>query len=471
MNSPPQDSHRESPLEKGPPDFGVFDHRRLLDQAIILGYAAATGLVAVGFTYCATAASHVFEKIIGSGKYAPYFALVWTPALTVLIIWWMKRFAPGTMGSGIPQVMRALTPELAGNQVKWLVSLRLSAHKIGLVVAGLLAGLSIGREGPFVQVGAGVMSHAKRWLSPRSDIDAHDLMVAGAAAGIAAAFNTPLGGVIFAIEKLSGRRGMKHSSIVIACIVLAGLVSISFFGNLTYFGRLQGHELSWSLFVPGLLVAIATGLAGGLFARLVVASIRGLPDRFTQMRAAHPLRFGAGCALLVAVIGIVSNGATVGAGYEATRALLEGKAELTSVFTILKFCATWLTAWTGVPAGVFAPSLTIGASIGHDVAVLMNVSPQAAIPLVALGMVGFLAASTQGPITAFIIVMEMVSGQSMVLSLMACSLLAGGISRLFTPPMYSALALLLPLPAPQSAQTESSVATGTTKTNANAGKH
>ncbi len=436
------------------------------DRIVILTYAVITGLVAVAFTYAAEAASHVFRLVTTGGKYAPYLALIWTPALTVVALMWMRRFAPGTMGSGIPQVMRAIGPELANNQVKWLVSLRLSFHKIGLVVTGLLAGLSIGREGPFVQVGAGVMSHAKRWLSPRSEIDSHDLMVAGAAAGIAAAFNTPLGGVIFAIEKLSGRRGITHSSIVIACIVLAGLVSISFFGNLTYFGRLRGQELSWSLFVPGLTVAVVTGLAGGLFARLIVASIRGVPDRFTQMRRAHPLRFAAGCALLVAIIGIVTNGATAGAGYEATRNLLEGKAEPTSLFTVLKFCATWLTAWTGVPAGIFAPSLTIGASIGHDVAMLTGVTSDAAIPLIALGMVGFLAATTQGPITAFIIVMEMVSGQSMVLSLMACSLLASGISRLFTPPMYAELAMLLPLPAAAA----DLVATSTANAAANEGK-
>ena len=91
-------------------------------------------------------------------------------------------------------------------QSAWLVSLRVSLHKIGLVSGGLLAGLSIGREGPTVQVGAGVMVGARRWLSPQSGIDAHDLMVAGAAAGIAAAFNTPLGGIVFALEQLTRRR-------------------------------------------------------------------------------------------------------------------------------------------------------------------------------------------------------------------------------------------------------------------------
>jgi H+/Cl- antiporter ClcA len=211
---------------------------------------------------------------------------------------------------------------------------------------------------------------------------------------------------------------------------------------------LRAQRMSWSLFVPGVLVALVTGLAGGLFSRLVVVSARGLPDRFSRWRARYPLRFAAGCGLAVALIGIVSGGATVGAGYEPTRALLEGRGEVPAFYTLLKYCATWLSAWSGLPAGVFAPSLAIGAGIGHDVAWLTGFGADEAIPLVALGMVGFLAATTQGPLTAFIIVMEMVAGHAMVLSLMAVALRASALARWVTPPMYSELAALLVSPAP-----------------------
>jgi len=420
--------------------------RQWFDRALVLGYAALTGLVVVGFTELAEAASRGFDLLRGATAIGPGLTLVWTPLLTVAVLWWMQRFAPGSVGSGIPQVVRALEDDLPAAQRSWLVSLKVSLHKVGLVSAGLLAGLSIGREGPTVQVGAGVMAHARRWLSPQSDIDAHDLMVAGAAAGIAAAFNTPLGGIVFALEQLSRRRSISHSALVISSIVLSGLVSVSVFGNITYFGSLSVQDLSLSLIGPGVLVALATGLGGGLFSRLIVLSARATPDRFGRWRANHPLRFAAGCALAVAVIGIVTGGTTAGAGYAPTRAMLEGQADLPGVYTLLKFSATWLSAWSGVPAGMFAPSLTIGAGIGRDIALLTDVSTQAAIPLIALGMVGFLAATTQGPITAFIIVMEMVSGHSMVLSLMACALLASGIARLVTPPMYQELAALLPVP-------------------------
>jgi H+/Cl- antiporter ClcA len=422
--------------------------RQWIDRGVVLAYAVATGLIVVGFTFLAEAALDTFKLLERVGDHGRYLALLWTPLLTVALLWWTRRYVPGAMGSGIPQVMRALDDELEASQRAWLVSLRLSLHKIGLVSGGLLAGLSIGREGPTVQVGAGVMVHARRWLSPQSGIDAHDLMVAGAAAGIAAAFNTPLGGIVFALEQLSRRRSMSHSSLVIASIVLAGLVAVAVFGNETYFGRLRVQELSWALLGPGLMVALATGLAGGLFARLIVVSTRGLPDRFSRWRRDYPYRFAAGCALAVALIGLSTGGATAGAGYATTRSLLEGQADLPGVYTLLKFVATWLSAWTGVPAGVFAPSLAIGAGIGYDVALVSGLGDQQAIPLIALGMVGFLAATTGGPITAFIIVMEMVSGQAMVLSLMACSLLASGVARLVTKPMYLELAATLPVPGP-----------------------
>jgi H+/Cl- antiporter ClcA len=439
-------------VHRAAPGFwrNVSDHlvagRPWVDRAVVIACAAATGLLVVGFTLLAEGASHLFSALRSAGPYAALATLIWTPALTVAILWWTRRFVPGAAGSGIPQVIRALDDDLQPAQRAWLVSVRVSLHKAGLVSAGLLAGLSIGREGPTVQVGAGIMHHARRWLSPRSGLDGHDLMVAGAAAGIAAAFNTPLGGVIFALEQLSRRRGMSHSALVIASIVVAGLVAVSVFGNATYFGRLRVQEVSAELVLPGLIVAVVAGLSGGLFARLMVLSARGLPEIVGRWRREYPLRFGAVCGLLVALIGLVTNGATAGAGYAPTRAMLEGQAEATGMFTVLKFVATALSAASGVPAGVFAPSLTIGAGIGHDVAQWFELVGAAAIPLIALGMVGFLAASTQGPLTAFIIVMEMVAGHAMVLSLMACALLAAALSRLLSAPMYTELAELLPVP-------------------------
>ena len=406
-----------------------------LDRAIVLGYAVAAGLFVVAFTIASDRAFGLFQNLYRS---YPWAILLWTPALTVAIVWATRRWFPGAAGSGIPQVKAALHPALPPERRSRLVSLRLTVAKIGLAVAGLAAGLSIGREGPSVQVAAGVMQHARRYLSPTSPIDARALLVAGGAAGIAAAFNAPLAGVVFAIEELYGRLETRASGLIITAIVLAGLVAVSVFGNLSYFGVIRVPHLDWAALGPGLAVTLTAGLAGGLFSRLMTASLTGAPGRLNGIRARWPLRFAAAGALLVAVIGLVTGGITFGAGSEAVKQMLAGHESLSPLQTLLKFIATWLTAWCGVPGGIFAPALTIGAGIGNSISQLAG--PGLGPALIAMGMAGFLAAVTQTPLTAFIIVMEMVDGHSMVLSLMASAMLASLVSRMISRPLYESLA-------------------------------
>ena len=409
--------------------------RLWLDRAIVLGYAVAAGLFVVGFTIAAEWAFGWFERLHHA---APWAVLVWTPTLTAGIVWVTRRWFPGAGGSGIPQIKAALDPAVQPAQRSLFASLRLTLAKIGLGVAGFAAGLSIGREGPSVQVAAGVMQHARRWLSPGSTLDARALLIAGGAAGIAAAFNAPLAGVVFAIEELSGRLEARASGVIITGIVLAGLVAVSVFGNLSYFGVIRVPPLGWDLLGPGLLVALASGAAGGLFARLMIASLTGSPQRLNHWRARWPVRFAAAGGLVVAVIGLATGGATFGAGSEAVKHMLSGHDELSPLYTLLKFIATWLTAWCGVPGGIFAPSLSIGAGIGDGIAQLAG--PGLGPALIAMGMAGFLAAVTQAPLTAFIIVMEMVDGHAMVLSLMASAMLASLVSRMISRPLYGTLA-------------------------------
>ncbi len=406
-----------------------------LDRAIVLGYAIAAGLCVVGFTVAADQAFALFERLY---RHHPWAVLLWTPALTAAIAWATRRWAPGAAGSGIPQIKAALHPGLPLADVGLFASLRLTLAKIVLGTAGFAAGLSVGREGPSVQIAAGVMQHARRWLSPRSTIDARALLVAGGAAGIAAAFNAPLAGVVFAIEELSGRLESRASGLIITAIVLAGLVAISAFGNLSYFGIIRVPSLGWHALGPGLVVALACGVAGGLFARLMIASLTGAPQRLNRWRARWPVRFAAVGGLVIAVIGLASGGATFGAGSEMVKGMLAGHDDLSPLHTLLKFIATWLTAWCGVPGGIFAPSLSIGAGMGDAVAQFAASDLRPA--LIAMGMAGFLAAVTQAPLTAFIIVMEMIDGHALVLSLMSCAMLASLVSRMISRPLYQALA-------------------------------
>jgi H+/Cl- antiporter ClcA len=246
---------------------------------------------------------------------------------------------------------------------------------------------------------------------------------------------------MFAIEELARSPEHRSSGLIIASIVLAGLVAVSAHGNGTYFGIIHAHQVGLQLLLPGLLLAVLAGLAGGVFSRLLIASLSGTgSDRLSRLRARRPVLFAAVCGLAVAVIGLATAGATFGSGYGATRVMVEGIGTMPVAYALFKFLATWLTTWSGVPAGIFAPSLAIGAAIGNDVALLLYGTQAPA--LIALGMVGFLAAATQAPLTSFIIVMEMVDGHEMVLSLMACALVSFAVARIISPPLYPTLARL-----------------------------
>jgi len=419
----------------------LSDWRLWLTRGLVIAFAASAGLSVVLSTWLGDWALALFTRGREAWWWAP---LLWTPLCTVLIVAATRRWWPGAAGSGIPQVMAALDPATPADERHRFVSVRLSVAKVLLTSGGLLGGLSLGREGPSVQVAAGLMHAARRWLPARATVSAHGLLAAGGAAGIAAAFNTPLGGVMFAIEELTRRPEQRSSGLLIAGIVLAGLVGVSLNGNGAYFGVIHVAELQAALWWPALLIALGSGVLGGLFSRLLVMSLGGtVPGRLTRWRRERPLRFAAACGLAVAVIGVATGGEVFGGGYTHTQALLQGEhaRDATAwLFAPLKFIATWLTAWSGVPAGIFAPSLSIGAAWGADVAALTGLAASQAPALIALGMAGFLAATTQAPLTAFIIVMEMVDGHAMVLSLMACALVASAVSRLLSPPLYATLA-------------------------------
>ena len=407
-------------------------------RGVVIAFAALAGMTVVAFTWLA---DHALAQFFSFQKTYWWGPLFWMPLSTAAIVWLTLRFVPGAAGSGIPQVMAALEPQATGRVRQLYVSVKLTAAKILLTTWGLLAGLSIGREGPSVQVAAGVMHHARRWMPKRAHVSDQSLLIAGGAAGIAAAFNTPLGGVMFAIEELSKKTDQRSNSLVLVAIVVAGLMGVSAYGNASYFGIIRVEGFGSALIFPAILVAVCCGVAGGLFSRLLIVSLAGSSsDWFSKIRRNFPIFFAAGCGLAVAILGVVSNGETYGSGYAHNRAMLENTNDTSSMYVLLKFVATWLSTWAGVPAGVFAPSLAIGGALGNDIAQLTSYDN--APTLIALGMAGFLAAVTQAPLTAFIIVMEMVDGHALVLSLMASAMVASGVSRLISAPLYPSLAEL-----------------------------
>jgi H+/Cl- antiporter ClcA len=153
----------------------------------------------------------------------------------------------------------------------------------------------------------------------------------------------------------------------------------------------------------------------------------------------YPAVFAALCGLALAAIGVASGGQTYGTGYEQARGMVEATQSLPPSYVVLKFLATVISYISGIPGGLFAPSLSVGAGLGAWIAQFLPSAPAGAVVL--LGMVGYFSGVVQAPITATVIVMEMTDDQRVTIPLMATAFLAFGVSRLICRrPIYGALA-------------------------------
>ena len=377
------------------------------------------GLAAVLMARCADAAQLGFKALVGV---SPLVALVVTPAGFVLAALLARTVFPNSQGSGIPQVIAARHTRDPAFRHR-LISLRVAFGKIVVMTLGLACGASSGREGPTVQVGAAIMAAVGRLTPDRLP----GLILAGGAAGVAAAFNTPLAGIVFGIEELGRAYEPRSSGLIVAGIVAAGLTSLWLVGNYTYFGT---SDVTLPLGKGWLVVVVlgaAGGFAGGVFSRLVILFARGLPGRAGRWIARYPVAFAGLCGLGVALAGLASGGSVYGTGYEEAKALLHGDSAARLDFAPLKFCATALSAISGIPGGLFAPSLAVGAGLGG---MLQDVFPHVPIgALVLTGMVAYLAGVLQAPITAFVIVTEMTQDHAMMIPLMIAAVLADAASK------------------------------------------
>jgi len=380
----------------------------------------AVGLLAVLLAVASDAAQAAFVLIETRW---PYLPLALTPGGFALAVFLATRFFPNTQGSGIPQAIAARGLQTAEARAS-LVGLRVAVGKIGLTLFGLLIGASTGREGPTVQVGASVMFAIGR-LTPRRQ---PGLILAGAAAGVAAAFNTPLAGIVFAIEEMSRSFEVRASGLIIGAVILAGLTAQALLGDYTYFGTTQASLPVGTAWMAVPLCGIVGGFAGAAFSRILVAIPDALPGRLTDAIKSHPALFAALCGFGVAICGLASDGAVFGTGYENARMVLHHTGMLSLAYAPLKLLATAFSSVSGIPGGIFSPSLSIGAGIGADVARLFH-HPDPG-PIVLLGMVAYFTGVVRAPITGFVIVSEMSGDHSILVALMATALIAEACARL-----------------------------------------
>jgi H+/Cl- antiporter ClcA len=418
----------------------IVRHPRLqlrvwLHRLLLWGGAVMVALVAILFARTSSEGNRLFAAAIAA---YPLLAFVITPLSFAGVVWLTRKAFAGAEGSGIPQTIAALKiPELAHRRS--VLSLRVATGKILLTTVALCGGASVGREGPTVQIGAAIMHSLGGWFRlPIQDID-RVLILAGAAAGISAAFNTPLAGIVFAIEELSRSFEQRTSGTVLFAVIGAGITSMAVLGDYSYFGRTDAILPLPEAWQPVLACGVVGGLLGGLFARVLVMFGHGLPSRPGALISAHPVLFAALCGFGMALLGLVSHHTIYGTGYEEAKGLIEGTHGLPATFGLMKLAATVLSYISGLPGGIFAPSLAIGAGLGSNLAPWLPGPPIGAWAI--LGMVSYFTGVVQAPITAVVIVMEMTDSQTLTLPLMAAALIAFAVSRVVCPqPIYRAMA-------------------------------
>lgn len=411
----------------------LFTPNDWLARIVFWGGALLVGLVSALFALGSEEMSHLFRQV--EEKY-PYLPLLLTPLGLATIAWATRRFFPGAQGSGIPQAIAALDiPPQMHHLRSTVLSLRIAFGKILLTLLGLLCGASIGREGPTVHIGASIMYSVGQLAHfPRHYLD-KSLIIAGGAAGIAAAFNTPLAGIVFAIEEMARSFEERSSGTMLTAVVLAGITALAILGNYTYFGTSHASLQLGSSWIAVPIVGICGGLLGGLFARMLVSGSRWIAPHLTKW----PILVPAACGLVVALAGILSGGTVYGTGYPEAQAVITGSGEVNNAFPFLKIIATVASYLSGIPGGIFAPSLATGAGLGAVMAQFFSGPEVQAI--VILTMVAYFAGVVQTPITAFVIVMEMTDNHAMVLPLMATAFIAFGASKLICQePIYRSLA-------------------------------
>jgi H+/Cl- antiporter ClcA len=405
--------------------------RKWRRRSLFLIGGLCVGAAAVAMALLADRAQILFRHVLEVSPYAPFLL---TPLGFGLCTYLARNYFPGSQGSGIPQVIAATRLDDPKKRIG-LVSLRVAFGKILVMLLGFLCGASIGREGPTVQVGASIMS-CFSWASPYRQ---RGLMLAGSAAGIAAAFNTPLAGIVFGIEEMSRSFEIKTSGLVLGAVIAAGLTSLAIIGDYTYFGSTPATLPLGPSWVVVPLCGIAGGLSGGLFSRILILFGKGLPGALGASIKRWPIVFAILCGLGVALCGFFSDGAVHGTGYDQARGIVHGENAQLLGFGFWKFLATVFSAISGIPGGIFAPSLAIGAGLGLDLSMLFHNVPIGALAL--LGMVSYLAGFVQAPITSFVIVGEMTEDHAMIIPLMVAALIATACSKIICREgLYHALA-------------------------------
>ncbi|MEJ2200627.1 MAG: chloride channel protein, partial [Desulfuromonadaceae bacterium] len=395
----------------------------LLLIAILIGMT--TGFLAVGFRYLLLWASSVCWRdpfnIIGSASGFPWYLVVALPILGGLLIGPAVAFwAPETRGAGVPEVIEAVVAR------EGCIRHRTTLSKLATTVISIGSGASVGREGPIVHMGASVGSSIAQMirLSPEWR---RVFLACGAAAGIAATFNAPMAGMLFAAEIILVDFQVSYLSHLAISAVTATVVSHHFLGSLPAFDIPYFELVSyWEMPLYGLL-----GILAGLLGIAFIKTVGLVEDTFTACKVPIWLRPACG-GLLVGLLAVLYPH-VLGVGYETINLVLAAKAAtgLMMVLIVCKLAATAFSLGAGFSGGIFAPSLVLGGLLGGVFGVGVHTlwpDLTAAFPAYALiGMGALVAGTTLAPITAIFTIFELTYNFDIILPVMT-----GAITSLIT---------------------------------------
>lgn len=401
---------------------------RLLPLRAIPFWIAAllTGMVAVGYEFLFHAFENWGQWII---REHPVWVFGLTPVAFIVSLWLVERFAPAARGSGIPHLMAAVEiPPAQKGLIHKLLSLRIAVIKILSSLIMLLGGGVIGREGPTLQISGSIFQWVYSKLPgfwPR--ISQRVMLITGGAAGLAAAFNTPLGGIVFAIEELTRTHISYFRTSVLAAVIIAGMAAQTLLGPYLYLGfpsigNPGLNHMLWVIFFAGI-----AGLGGALVALFL--------QRITTWKRKHwkasrkywgALLLGLTFATLLYFFG--ADAAGTGKPL-VNRLLFEADNQLPWYILPVRIGGMILSYSVGAAGGVFATALSTGGVLGETLTQFFDLSGLSHNLMVLTCMIGFLTGVTRSPFTAAILVLEMTDRHSAIFYFLLAGIAASSTAR------------------------------------------
>lgn len=418
----------------------LTEHTFMIIIAIVIGILA--GFAAIGIRMMIEEISALsysgdgtlLDNIINS----PWYIKVLIPALGGLIVGpLIYFFAPEAKGHGVPEVMQSIL--LKGGKIRPRVAV-IKAFASAVTIG---TGGSVGREGPIIQIGSSLGSAVAQFfrIPPKR---MKTLVGCGAAAGIAAAFNAPIAGALFALEIILMDFAVAQFSPIVISSVMATVISHQFEGNFAAF-IVPSYELA-SPYEIGFyfVLGAVSGLVSWVFIKVLYFSEDYFDYKFNFPEYLKPIIGGLAIGSLALIFPQI-----MGVGYDTINLALHGNLvwDIALILIFVKIFATSVTLGTGGSGGIFAPSLFMGATLGAFFGAIVNyIFPEitaspGAYALVAMG--GLVAGTTRAPITAIIIVFELTNDYNIILPLMITCIISTILSSKLSRESIYTLKLLL----------------------------